>query len=323
MKKNKPMRAAGLLLLVTLLTTCLTAGTFAKYTTGDEASDTARVAKFGVVVKAEGDLYGKTYFAGSNSSNPNQPAFGTDSGVTVKSSNDDKVVAPGTKNDTGLGFSITGQPEVTVKVETAFDSGNKSIFLKAGSYGVMVDATAKVNADNFAAKKAALYTVDNATYSKLAAAAAYDAGTTYYELTGAVTLTDAYYPVVYKLSKAGTDDNLLQDGEVAYKVDTLAKLQTKLGGYVNNVTYAPNTNLDENAQNEYVITWEWAFERAGDTDGTYNKADTILGDLAAKNDAAFTGTVVEKSGETYAAVSADSYNLNTSFEASVSVTQVD
>lgn len=52
MKKNKTLRAAGILFLATMLTTCMTAGTFAKYTTSDSANDSARVAKFGVTVTA-------------------------------------------------------------------------------------------------------------------------------------------------------------------------------------------------------------------------------------------------------------------------------
>lgn len=58
MKKNKTLRAAGILFLATMLTTCMTAGTFAKYTTGDRAEDSARVAKFGVTVTADGSLFG-------------------------------------------------------------------------------------------------------------------------------------------------------------------------------------------------------------------------------------------------------------------------
>ena len=41
MKKNKTLRAAGILFLATMLTTCMTAGTFAKYTTSDSANDSA------------------------------------------------------------------------------------------------------------------------------------------------------------------------------------------------------------------------------------------------------------------------------------------
>ncbi|MFR0985955.1 MAG: hypothetical protein ACLSFZ_04975 [Frisingicoccus sp.] len=45
MKKNRMMRLASSLLVLTLLTTCVISGTFAKYTTQAGGSDTARVAK--------------------------------------------------------------------------------------------------------------------------------------------------------------------------------------------------------------------------------------------------------------------------------------
>lgn len=47
MKKNRTMRAAALLLALTLMTSCFVGGTFAKYTTSVEGSDTARVAYWG------------------------------------------------------------------------------------------------------------------------------------------------------------------------------------------------------------------------------------------------------------------------------------
>lgn len=55
MKKNKTMRAASALLVAALLSTSIISGTFAKYTTGASAQDSARVAKWGVVVTATGD----------------------------------------------------------------------------------------------------------------------------------------------------------------------------------------------------------------------------------------------------------------------------
>ena len=58
MKKNKMMRTASGLLVATLLTTSMISGTFAKYTTQDEASDSARVAKWGVTALATGSLFG-------------------------------------------------------------------------------------------------------------------------------------------------------------------------------------------------------------------------------------------------------------------------
>lgn len=61
MKKNKMMRAASALLIAVLLTTCAVSGTFAKYTTSETGSDTARVAKWGVEVTAEGTMFADAY----------------------------------------------------------------------------------------------------------------------------------------------------------------------------------------------------------------------------------------------------------------------
>ena len=106
MKKNKMMRAALALLVVTMLTMSIVSGTFAKYVTQGSATDSARVAKFGVEVKSTGSLFSKTYAKGDN----------TPGGETLSVESEEKVVAPGTKNDTGLTLSLTGKPEVDVKV---------------------------------------------------------------------------------------------------------------------------------------------------------------------------------------------------------------
>ena len=61
MRKNKMMRAASALLVAVLLTTSTISGTFAKYVTQDSAKDVARVAKWGVELQVEGNLFGETY----------------------------------------------------------------------------------------------------------------------------------------------------------------------------------------------------------------------------------------------------------------------
>lgn len=55
MKRNRWMRAGGLLVVLTLITSCFVGGTFAKYVTENEGMDTARVAKWGVEVTVTGD----------------------------------------------------------------------------------------------------------------------------------------------------------------------------------------------------------------------------------------------------------------------------
>lgn len=98
MFKNKFLKLASVLVILCLITTCGVSSTFAKYTTGGTASDSARVAKWGVNVTVTGEN-----------------AFKTTYGTTVQSSGTHKVVAPGTNGNLGA-VTITGTPEVAVNV---------------------------------------------------------------------------------------------------------------------------------------------------------------------------------------------------------------
>ena len=103
MKKIKTMRIASILLIAVLMTTCAISGTFAKYVTSGNGSDSARVAKWGVKITATGDDAFATKY--------NDAA--DESGTKVVSTTD--VVAPGT-NGTLATLGITGQPEVMVNI---------------------------------------------------------------------------------------------------------------------------------------------------------------------------------------------------------------
>lgn len=95
MKKTKFMRAALLLLVLTLITSCFVGGTFAKYTTSTTGNDSARVAYWGFDQDASTtiDLFDTTYTS--------------DNGDTVKSSNTDNVIAPGTSKTSTFAFGYT------------------------------------------------------------------------------------------------------------------------------------------------------------------------------------------------------------------------
>lgn len=107
MRKNRMMRAAAGLLVATLLSTSIIAGTFAKYVTSGTGTDTARVATWGfndISSITLNDLF-KTSYDNNN----------------VKGNKD--VIAPGTTNSATFGFAYAGQenaPEVayTFKVDT-------------------------------------------------------------------------------------------------------------------------------------------------------------------------------------------------------------
>ncbi len=105
MKKNKFMRLASVLLVLTLLSTCAISGTFAKYVTEGTGGDTARVAKWGVTVTGAATAT-NTMFASS---------YQNDANTVTVSAGTDKVVAPGTEG-TFSKFTITGTPEVSVKL---------------------------------------------------------------------------------------------------------------------------------------------------------------------------------------------------------------
>lgn len=108
MRKNRMMRAAAGLLVATLLSTSIIAGTFAKYVTSGTGTDTARVAKWGVTVTANGETFAKEYNKTDNS-------FTLDT-KTVESTAD--VVAPGTSGSMAK-MTLSGTPEVAVKVNYA------------------------------------------------------------------------------------------------------------------------------------------------------------------------------------------------------------
>lgn len=108
MRKNKMMRVASALLVAVLLTTCAISGTFAKYTTTGTGTDTARVAKWGVTVNAQGSAFANTY------ATDDQTVVGTIANSVV-GGNSAKVIAPGTSG-TMVAASISGTPEVAVKV---------------------------------------------------------------------------------------------------------------------------------------------------------------------------------------------------------------
>ena len=112
MKKIKTMRIASILLIAVLMTTCAISGTFAKYVTSDNGSDSARVAKWGVQVEIANDLnlFGQTYAKHDQTVNDqnitNTVAVDTTGG---------NLVAPGTDNS--ITFTISGTPEVAVDVK--------------------------------------------------------------------------------------------------------------------------------------------------------------------------------------------------------------
>ncbi len=224
MKKNKSMRAAGGLLIATMLTSSIVSGTYAKYVTSDEAEDTARVAKFGVTVTASGSLFDTTYKAATDNTPGGENATDSEDGttLTVESSGAingiSNVVAPGTKNNEGLTFAITGTPEVDVKLDVVVDDSLEEIFLKAGTYPDMTTGNEEGDDD-----------VDS------------------------FIITDPYYPVKFTLTqtKGGTTTTLVN----GLKLEDVASALEAL------TVTSINANTDLSTEvGTLNLTWEWAFE---------------------------------------------------------------
>lgn len=293
MRKNKMMRLASALLVLTLLTTSIISGTFAKYTTQDSAGDVARVAKWGVVLQAAGSLYGTNYQESSNTI-----TNGTE-GISVKGTQiaDTNVIAPGTKNETGMSFSINGTPEVSTFVQVKVAGGN--VFLAPNNYGVMVECEA-VTADNIGSLAAdGLYTSDDQeSFTKVETNASYNENMTYYTLEDAVTVANDYYPVEYTLTgttSAEGDENEDTMSNVLDAIDGRLRLDGWLPdrcetGYSTETTYSgefdPNTDFAETMKlNDLKLSWMWDYENdstaTGDAASAKDRYDTILGHMMA------------------------------------------
>lgn len=299
MKKNRFIKLASGLLVLCLLTTCVFGATLAKYTTAGSGADTARVAKWGVTVSASGSLFGKQY-ANKDASvgSANEIYVSTSDTASVSAANN--VVAPGTKNTKGLNFTVSGTPEVAYRL-TIEKTTAKDIYLKAGTYGYMVAVTLDNGAD-----LTGLYLESDGTYTKQTAGT-YSSGT-YYQLVEVATASADYYPISWSMGGS-----------------TYTSLSDESNGLVKALTGLSKTvNAGVDAAINQTITWAWDFDDNGR--GTYDKLDTLLGDLMARN--VYTGAkalvVSTDSGDNYkAAVEDANYNLNVNLDIKITVTQID
>lgn len=277
-KKNKAMRVGTGVLLATLATTWVFSGVLAKYISSDYGIDTARVAKFGVVTSATGNLFGASY------------AGATDNGIQVWDTNKETVsasgtagsapmvVAPGTKNESGMTLSVKGTPEVSTKLTVDrpegtsgdadnMDYANADIVLNQGAYSVMEKVTpasgqiTRENADGY-------YKLSSRSFAALDAND-FDANevlksgiTTVYKRINLTseTSTDSNYmngdykPISWKVGNTACADVAAVDAEV---INAL----TGNNDATNLATKRPNETWGESG-NVAQVTWEWAFGNA-------------------------------------------------------------
>lgn len=166
-KKFNFVRAGAITMVLALGTSCFMSGTLAKYVTSKSGSDSARVAKFGVAVTANGTAFAETYK--------------TDDKINVIANSEfsvisaEKVIAPGTKGDMAS-MTLTGTPEVAVKVTYAAEEFNLSGWTTNGTdyycpLVITVGGT-KLDGADYASEEAFETAVKNAVagYSKVYAA---------------------------------------------------------------------------------------------------------------------------------------------------------
>ncbi len=344
MKRINTTKLLVLLLSLCLITSSFVGGTLAKYVTTSEAADTARVAKWGIALQVDGSLYGVNYETGTAS----VPSTENDTTkLSVATSNtSEKILAPGTKSDSGLHVSLTGKPEVSYKTNATISYEN--IYLTNGSYGLLVKAPT-VTATSY---KANTYYYEDSGKYVLDTTAVFTANHTYYTMedVAAITATEtngAYYPVVYNWDGA-TD----KTGD--YKADSLKAIADVIGpkfGTIQGtaattdgkttVTYestqkAPNTDIATDLLlSDEKLTWAWAFENVSPVSPEIaswsDKADTILGHLMAGLTVTTGDAFVVKGDDTNGwtvptaanGANVNDYNLETCFELKVTVTQID
>lgn len=144
MRKNKMMRAASVLLVAVMLTTCVISGTFAKYTTSATGNDTARVARwgFGTTQVQFDNLFSSTY------------KYVNTSGNSVSSSNNDSVIAPGTSGSARFQFKLADnskKPEVAYNFTVSTSGSSIDETIKSNNnikWALTTSDTAPTSGDN-------------------------------------------------------------------------------------------------------------------------------------------------------------------------------
>lgn len=298
MKKNVMMRVAAILLVCVLASTCGISGTFAKYVTSAEATDTARVAKWGIELTVTGNgVFAKEYDTDAERK-------------TVVSAGEYKVVAPGTKSsENGIAFSVSGTPEVAFKLTASLTTGNNAvedIFLEAGTYP---DYTTASDA------------TDTFTLTE-----------NYYPVVFTLVheYTDGGYSIMPNDVESDTN-NKIGDEYTATKLYTVtndtSRHKVTITGTLTDIN-AVLAQVSENMKqvdpsyplaDTFTLTWEWVFVH-GDTDAAkalYNKADTFLGNVAAD------ATKWAKNSNNAALTDKNYYNLTLNYTFTITVEQVD
>jgi hypothetical protein len=118
MKRSKTWLIASVLSILVVFCSGIVGSTLAKYVVGKMGIEKARVARWGVTITILDESAFKTEYE-------SESLAGT---ISVKSSSEDRLVAPGTSDIEGITFTIRGKPEVATKVDVNMNV-NSDVFL--------------------------------------------------------------------------------------------------------------------------------------------------------------------------------------------------
>lgn len=277
MKKNKMMRIAAILLIVTLISTCAISGTFAKYITKGEGEGNARVAAWGIEISMEDNLFDTQYETDDAD---------YEGEYSVVSANGDELVAPGTKKDDAITATISGTPEVATRLYLDLDVESDA-FLEAGDYldyttGLVDDDEFTLTEDYYPVKFDIAFQGTIANHRnmsfKLSDIAGFagldiDDGISLTELTEWLDENEGYYPVIGNTNAFGL--GIDEDGRIYVDVPA-----------------------GKTIDGTFTLSWNWAFEQEPmddpmDNSSMYDKADTYLGMTTPNIDFTFSAAAVQ------------------------------
>ena len=278
MKKNKMMRIASVLLVAVLISTCAISGTFAKYVTKVSGTDSARVAKWGILLDLKaGDVFAKEYATHDKDAKEY---------LELSVEADEKVVAPGTSSadvEGNIVGSVSGKPEVATRYMLTVEEF-EDIILPAGEYTDYTELLKDGNGEYgysgkftlakdytpikwdllINGKSLAKYIIDNVDQAPALAN---------YGLTEkGVSFTDAK-AIAEKVADLGVEETVAE--LIAEKIPGAVNFMIDLETLTISIDVPAGTELDYT----FELVWSWDFDDNGA--GTNDAADTYLGNVIA------------------------------------------
>ena len=268
MKKNKMMRIASVLLIVTILSTCAISGTFAKYiTTSGPQGDSARVAKWGINIALTGsDLFAEEYdFSDGSVFHGRNNAADMAVKATVP------VVAPGTNSEEAGGdftAKISGTPEVAVRYQLSFDDFTDIVLTEGDTIS---DETGLGDYDD---------ATDTYSYPDYAVPYTYSPVKWTIKFKGYIGANTTEQTITLFDGISLTDAQNILDGEVELPASLT---YNGISAYVDGTSFFFDAPAGKAINGVFTAEWKWDFENL-----SADKMDTYLGNHAESYPLAFT-----------------------------------